>query len=130
MSGTSIDGAPTPAWCSAMARPRWCFPGDLGLRKSGAWFTRADTVLEEMHRGDEPLAFAAERRGHIDVRARKKSFLGSTKLEQSLQRLFHAQLTGTVNQALTEAGTGLDEVAVLVLPHLGTSSSKKGTWCR
>jgi 3-oxoacyl-[acyl-carrier-protein] synthase-3 len=89
-----------------------------GFARIRSLVTRTDPILEEMHRGDEPLAFAAERRGYIDVTARKKSFLKRVGLEQSL-KWFRAQLTGAVNQALAEASTGLDDVAVVALPHLG-----------
>lgn len=89
-----------------------------GFARIRSLVARSEPRLEELHRGDLPVAPAGERRGPIDVRSRKKAFLERVGLEKSLE-WFHAQLTAAVDEALREAGTELDGVATVALPHLG-----------
>jgi 3-oxoacyl-[acyl-carrier-protein] synthase-3 len=89
--------------------------GIAGIR---ALVTRTDPTLEDMHRGSEPLPVAAANRGHIDLVARKKAYLAQAGIGHFVDR-FSAGLVDTVDQALKEAGLTKDDLAAVVLPHLG-----------
>ncbi len=79
-----------------------------------------DPVLEQMHRGDEPIGpFNPEKTYPIDLRERTRAFL-----EQGLSRdeLFERLSAGprrVVETVLAEAGRTMDQVDLLLVPHFG-----------
>ncbi|MFH8469471.1 ketoacyl-ACP synthase III family protein [Streptomyces sp. NPDC017991] len=80
--------------------------------------TRADSELEQMHRGEAPLASSTLRRGPLDAGPGKKAFLRTTSSSE-VQRRFEAQVVAAVDRALSEAGTKLDAIAQVLVSNLG-----------
>ncbi|MFL1899199.1 ketoacyl-ACP synthase III family protein [Streptomyces tauricus] len=80
--------------------------------------TRADSELEQMHRGEGSLASATLRRKPLDAAPAKKAFLRITPPAE-VQRRFEAQVVAAVECALSEAGTKLDGIAQVLVSNLG-----------
>lgn len=91
-----------------------------GFARLVASSSYSDPVLEQMHRGDEPIGPFNEAKTYpIDLRERTRVFL-----EQGLSRdeLFERLSAGprrVVETVLTEAGLELDAVDLLLVPHFG-----------
>ena len=86
--------------------------------------TRSDSTLEEMHRGDEPLAHSVRQREAIDMGPRKAAFMRNGALARVRKRC-DAQVTGAVGQALADAGVKMNDVARVIISNLGHKSLKQ-----
>ncbi|MEV5880551.1 ketoacyl-ACP synthase III family protein [Streptomyces sp. NPDC052101] len=89
-----------------------------GFARLRSLATRTDATLEEMHRGAEPLALSAHRRGAVDTAPRKRSFLQTFGAAETRKRC-GAQVVGVVGEALAEADLPLDGVARVIVSNLG-----------
>lgn len=77
--------------------------------------TVSDPSLERLHRGNTRFESAPLR---IDVHQRKREYLEEVGLEDMLMR-FRRGLRHSVEQALEEADTQLDDICRFVVPHVG-----------
>ncbi|MFF3906400.1 ketoacyl-ACP synthase III family protein [Streptomyces sp. NPDC001848] len=89
-----------------------------GFARIRSLATGTDPTLEEMHRGDEPLAPSARGRGTIDIAPRKRSFLRNFTAAEARRRCGE-QVVGVVGEALAEAGAQLGDVARVIVSNLG-----------
>jgi 3-oxoacyl-[acyl-carrier-protein] synthase-3 len=94
--------------------------GDDGSFLLHAIATVAAPELEAMHRGDEPFAPAAARRGPLDIRGRKRAFM-ATHGREHFGRVAAARLRHAVDRALADAGISVTDVRAVLLPRLGRS---------
>ena len=79
----------------------------------------ADAELEGMHRGDDPFATGPHAvRPTVDLQACKKDFVRRFGMAAGIARV-GAGRRAAVEQALSDAGTGLERIDWFVLPHLG-----------
>jgi 3-oxoacyl-[acyl-carrier-protein] synthase-3 len=79
----------------------------------------ADSELEEMHRGDEPMGPAPlSTRAPVDFAAAKNTFTRRYGLSFAISRTAAGQ-RAVVSQGLADAELELDEAAWVLLPHFG-----------
>ena len=79
----------------------------------------ADSELEEMHRGDEPMGPAPlSTRSPVDFEEAKKTFTSRYGLSFAIARTTAGQ-RAVVKQALADAELELDEAEWVLLPHFG-----------
>lgn len=79
----------------------------------------SEPELEGMHRGDDPFGpVPFSHREPIDLLACQRAFMSRVGLGFSVSRIVDGQQEA-MDQALEEAGVGIDRIDWFVLPHLG-----------
>src|SRR6185437_11151054 len=81
--------------------------------------TFSDAELEKMHRGHSPFSGSPFTHvDRVDLDQAKRDYLSEVSLASSVERVSHGQRR-VIEDALNQAGCGIEEIDWFVLPHLG-----------
>jgi 3-oxoacyl-[acyl-carrier-protein] synthase III len=92
-----------------------------GVARFRAIASVTEATLEEMHRGVGGGVGVPAREETIDLRARKKEYLGAYGGREHVTALSRAAVEPLVARVLDEAGVAQRDLALIVLPNLGRS---------
>ncbi|MEU7021585.1 ketoacyl-ACP synthase III family protein [Streptomyces sp. NPDC046203] len=95
-------------------------PGPLRLIATAAY---SQPMLEGLHRGDEPFLASGSESGVLDLVARKKGFMRGYSSEEVTTRNEEGMMSA-VRSCLAEAGSDIQEMAVVIVPFFGARLSQ------